>query len=163
MAWSRNLSCIKVISIIWMIRSGVGISGPFCSYATPCMWMISGLRFARHWHRVVLHVQLSIHSGMMLSRSWWLPCWLSALIIVRCLVYTFDFSRLESWWAVALCLAILRPLRNLLLHREYKCGQVSLSFIWHINVQLGFGCVCGQKRFFPWLPMYWANRKWGVV
>ena len=37
MAWSRNLSCTKVNSIIWMVRSGVGISGPFCSCATPCM------------------------------------------------------------------------------------------------------------------------------
>ena len=37
MAWSKNLSCVKVNSIIWMVRSGIGISGPFCSYATPCM------------------------------------------------------------------------------------------------------------------------------
>ena len=28
MAWSMNLSCVKVISMIWMIRSSVGISGP---------------------------------------------------------------------------------------------------------------------------------------
>ena len=28
LGWSRNLSCAKVISMIWMIRSGVGISGP---------------------------------------------------------------------------------------------------------------------------------------
>ena len=55
-------------------------------------------------------------------------------------MYTFNFSRLVSWWATALCLAILRPLRNLLLHRESKCGQVYLSFIWH-NVQLGLVCV----------------------
>ena len=34
---SRNLSCVKVNSMIWMVRSGVGINGPFCSYATP--WM----------------------------------------------------------------------------------------------------------------------------
>jgi hypothetical protein len=27
----------KSDSIIWMVRSGVGISGPFCSYATPCV------------------------------------------------------------------------------------------------------------------------------
>ena len=31
MAWSRNLSCVKVNSMIWIARSGVGISGPFCS------------------------------------------------------------------------------------------------------------------------------------
>jgi hypothetical protein len=37
MAWSRNLSCVKVNSTIWMVRSGVCISGPFCSYAMPCM------------------------------------------------------------------------------------------------------------------------------
>ena len=45
-----------------------------------------------------------------------------------------------------MCLAILRPLRNLLLHRESKCGQVSLSFIWH-NVQLGLGCMCVARRY----------------
>jgi len=33
MAWSRNLSCVKMNSMIWMNRSGVGISGPICSYA----------------------------------------------------------------------------------------------------------------------------------
>ena len=55
-------------------------------------------------------------------------------------MYTFNFSRLVSWWATSLCLAILRPLRNLLLHKESKCGQVYLSFIWH-NVQLGLVCV----------------------
>ena len=37
MAWSRNLSCVKLDSMIWMLRLGVGTSGPFCSYATPCM------------------------------------------------------------------------------------------------------------------------------
>jgi hypothetical protein len=52
------------------------------------------------------------------------------------LVYTFDCSRLVNWWATTLYLAILRPLRNLLLHRESMCGQVSLSFIWH-NVEFG--------------------------
>ena len=65
-----------------------------------------------------------------------------------CLVYTFDCSRLVSWWATALCLAILSHLSNLLLHRENKCGQVlTLSLIWH-NVQLGLRCVCGQKNSF---------------
>jgi hypothetical protein len=37
MAWSRNLSCAKVNSIIWIVRSGVDISAPFCSYATLSM------------------------------------------------------------------------------------------------------------------------------
>ena len=42
--------------------------------------------------------------------SWWLPCWLPTLMSVRCLLYTFHFSRLVRWWATALCLAILRPI-----------------------------------------------------
>ena len=75
----------------------------------------------------MLHVQLSIHDRMVLS--WWLPCWLPTSMSVRCPVYTFDCSRLVGWGVVALCLAILRPLRNLLLHRESKCGQVSMSLI----------------------------------
>ena len=37
MAWSSNLSCVKVNSMIGIVRSGVGISGPFCSYVAPCM------------------------------------------------------------------------------------------------------------------------------
>jgi hypothetical protein len=44
-------------------------------------------------------------------------------------MHTFDFSRLVSWWVSTLCLAILRSLRNVLLHRESKCGQVSMSLI----------------------------------
>ena len=34
------------------------------------------------------------------------------LLNVSCLVYTFVFSRLVSWWIAALYLAILRPLRD---------------------------------------------------
>jgi hypothetical protein len=41
-----------------------------------------------------------------------LPCGLPSLMSVRCLVYTLDFSRLVIWWTTALCLAILKPLRN---------------------------------------------------
>ena len=76
--------------------------------------------FARHSHHVVLHVQLSIHGGMVLS--WWLPCWLPVLIIVRCLVCMLNFSRSASWWVSALCFAILRPLNNFLLHAKSACG-----------------------------------------
>jgi len=50
--------------MIWMVKCGVGISGPFCSNAAPCMHTISNLSFARHLHYIVLHVQLSIHGGM---------------------------------------------------------------------------------------------------
>ena len=73
--------------------------------------------------------------------SQWLPCWLLALMSVRCLVYTFDFSRLVSWWASTLCHGILMHLRNLVLHRESTCGQVFMLLIMH-NVQLGLVCVC---------------------
>ena len=72
--------------------------------------MIFGLSSVRHSHGAVLHVQLSIHGGMVLS--WWLPCWLLTLMSVSWLVYTFDFSRLVTWWATTLCLAILRPNLN---------------------------------------------------
>ena len=67
MACSINLSCVKVNSMICMVRSGVGIRGPFCSYVAPCMYTMSGCSFARHSHRVLLHVHLSIHGGMVLS------------------------------------------------------------------------------------------------
>ena len=76
-----------------------------------------------------LGTRLSVHGAMVLS--WWLPCWILASMSVRCLVFTYDFIRLVSWWAMTLCLMILRPLRNLLLHRESKCGQVSAPLIWH--------------------------------
>lgn len=84
------------------------------------------------------------------------------LLNVSCLVYTFVFSRLVSWWIAALYLAILRPLRNPLLHRDSKCSQVSMSLIWH-NMQLGLVCVCGYKRFLLDLPMHWRIRTCGVV
>jgi hypothetical protein len=66
-----------------------------------------------------LLVTYGIHCGMVLS------LWLPTLMSVRCLVYTFDFSRLLSWWATILCLAILRPLRNSLLHREISAADTS--------------------------------------
>ena len=50
-------------------------------------------------------------------------------------------SQLVSWWATTLCFAILKPLRNSLLRRKSKCGQVYMLFIWH-NVELGLVCVC---------------------
>ena len=54
-------------------------------------------------------------------------------------MYILDFSRLVSWWATSLCLALLRPSRDLLLHRKSKCGQSSLSLIWH-TVEVGLVC-----------------------
>ena len=79
MASSRNLSSVKVNSMIWMVRSDVGISEPFCSYATAYMYTIFSFSFARHSHHVVLHVHLSNHGMMVLSS--WLPCWLPTLMM----------------------------------------------------------------------------------
>jgi hypothetical protein len=46
-----------------------------------------------------------------------------------CLVCIHDLSRLVSSWTVELCLAILKPLKNMFSHRESRCDQVSLSFL----------------------------------
>jgi hypothetical protein len=50
---STNVSCVKVNSIICMVRSGVGIKGSFCSYVAPCMCTMSGRSFARHSYHVL--------------------------------------------------------------------------------------------------------------
>ena len=57
---------------------------------------------------------------------------------------------------MALCLVIMRPLRNLCLHVNSMCGHVSLSLFGH-SVQLGLVNLGGQKRCFIWLPIYRAN------
>ena len=54
----------------------------------------------------------------------------------------FDLSKLVICWVVMLCLAIWRPLRNLWLHVDNKCGHVSLSLLLH-RVQLGLGNLWG--------------------
>ena len=41
-------------------------------------------------------------------------------------MYTFDFSRFVSWWAMALCVAILRHLRDLLLYRRVSVAKYLL-------------------------------------
>lgn len=45
-----------------------------------------------------------------------------------------------------LCLAIVRPFRNLFLHRDSRCGHISLLFLWH-SVQFGLVCISRQNRF----------------
>ena len=60
-----------------------------------------------------------------------------------------------------LCRAILSPFRYGCSHVDNKWGHVFLSFLWH-SVQLGFGCVSGQKMFFLWLPIYWAYLNFSV-
>ena len=54
-----------------------------------------------------------------------------------------------------LCRAILRPFKYGCSHVDRRWGHVSLSLRLH-SVQLGFGCVRGQKMFILWLPMYCA-------
>ena len=64
---SINLSCVKVNSMLCMVRFGVGIRGSFCLYVAPCMYTTLGCSFARHSHCVLLHVHLSIHDKVVLS------------------------------------------------------------------------------------------------
>ena len=95
MAQSRNLSWVKVNLMIQLVRSSVCISGSFCSYVAPCMYMMSSLKkIVRHSYFVLLHVQMSMHSGMMLYCCF--PYWLPILMGVRCLVCTFDLIRWVS-------------------------------------------------------------------
>ena len=104
---------------------------------TPLLSMhrMSGLSLAKHSQFGVMHVNLRIHNGMVLS--WGMLLFVSALASVRCLECMLDLSRLLSSWTTMLCLAILSMLRNLFSYMECKCGHVCLSFLWH-NVQLRF-------------------------
>jgi hypothetical protein len=61
------MSCVKVNSMSCMVRFDVRIRGSFCLYVALCMYTTSGHSFARHSHRVLLHVHLSIHDGVVLS------------------------------------------------------------------------------------------------
>ena len=62
-----------------------------------------------------------------------------ALMSVRSLVYTFGFSRLVSWWATVLCLAILRPLRlYCCIERVSEAKYLSSSF----DIMWSWGWVC---------------------
>ena len=74
---------------------------------------------------------------------------------VWCRVRIRDLSRLVSWWVAALCLAILRPLRKLWLHVDNRFGHVFVP-LFGCCVQLRLVNLRGQKRFFLWLPIYWA-------
>lgn len=47
------------------------------------------------------------------------------LMSVRCLVCMYDFRRLARWWATAF-LAILKPLRVLLLYRRKASADMYL-------------------------------------
>lgn len=72
-----------------------------------------------------------------------------------------DLSRLGNCWLVTLCLAICRPLRNLWLHIDSKCGHVSMLLLWH-SVQVGLGYFCGQNKCFLWFPIYWVGLNFNI-
>ena len=64
----RNPSCVKVNSMIWMVKPCVFVIIAFGSYVASFMYnLIPNLSAARGSHRVVLHVQLNIHDGTVLS------------------------------------------------------------------------------------------------
>ena len=127
---------------------GDGIMGVCVWLGAPIMHSMSGLSLARHWHGY-----LSIQFGIV---------WLGGLLLispalasVNKQVFMLAWSVCVIRWTALLCLEILRPFRWGCSHNERRCGHVSLSLLWH-SVQLGFWCVCGQKIFFLWLPMYCA-------
>ena len=66
---------------------------------------------------------------------------------VRCLLYIYDFSRLVSWWATALCLLILRPLKKILLHRGRVIAEKYLYPSFGIMCNWGW-FVCIVRRSF---------------
>ena len=70
-----------------------------------------------------------------------------------CLVCLFDFDKLVRGWDVALCLAILKSLRILLLHKQSRCGHV-LCHYYDIMYNWDWYMFFGQKMFFVWLPMF---------
>lgn len=60
MAWSMNLSCVNVYSIICMARFKACRNGPSCSCVAPCICIMS-------WHSLARHVHGRSHEGMMWS------------------------------------------------------------------------------------------------
>ena len=83
------------VSILWMIRWGIGICGLGCSYDAPGMYLMYGLSLARHVHLVVRHEHgYPWRDGGLLSI---LPMFVSAW----CLVWIHDLSRLANWWVVS--------------------------------------------------------------
>ena len=117
--------------MIWVVKPCVFVITAFCSYVPSCMYdLIPGLSLVRGSHRVVLHVQLNVRDGTVLSCG--CHCWLPSLMSVRWLVCELGLSRLASWWAIALCLVILRE-------RERDYFGIMCNWDW---------CVCMAKRGF---------------
>lgn len=59
----------------------MGISILVCSKAAPFMYTMAGCEFAKHIHSFVLHGQLRIHGGIVLS--WEVPFCLPTSVSVR--------------------------------------------------------------------------------
>jgi hypothetical protein len=55
------------VNVIFCIeRLGVGMNEHVCCVVVPCIYMMFGYGLARHAHFEVLHVEQSIHGGMVL-------------------------------------------------------------------------------------------------
>lgn len=74
---------------------------------------------------------------------------------VRCLVCMHDLRRLASRWAAAF-LAILRPLRVLLLHTKRAGADMYLYHRYGIVCSWGSWVSMAKIRYNLWLNMYWA-------
>ena len=61
-----NLLWVNVNVIICMERLGVGMNEHACYVVYPCISMMFGHGLARHAHFEVLHVEQSIHGGIVL-------------------------------------------------------------------------------------------------
>ena len=53
-------------------------------------------------------------------------------------------------WSTTLCLSILRPSRNLLLHRNSRCGQVGIILLFWHSVKYRVGVCLWLEEVFPY-------------
>ena len=110
MAWSIYQSFVNVNSFIWVARLGVGMNGPHYSCVAPCIYMMLGIVVPRMY---IVFSGMSTVGSMMewccLGRG--LLCCGICECVIPC-VHVHDLTRLTNCWVVALCFAIIRPLRN---------------------------------------------------
>ena len=60
-------------------------------------------------------------------------------------------------WVITLCPSFLRPLRDLLLHRDSRCCQVGIMFLFLHSVKYGVGVCLWLEHVFPY-GCHWANQ-----
>jgi hypothetical protein len=89
----------------------VGMNSSCCVITTPFMYIMSSLSLVKHVHFEVLHMQLKVHGGLVLS--WGELLLVSMFVSFKWHVCVHDLSRLVSWWTTTSCLAILSTFRNL--------------------------------------------------